>query len=483
MPRILVGAYFQETNDFHPNDTVYEDFNIVSGEALLKTTEDVMAGAVQALSLRDDVEIIPTYSATMGAGGTITHECFSRISSELLNALEKNKTGVDGVYLNMHGAMAAEVDKDPEGYILQEVRNMVGPDVPIVASFDMHGTITRRMLKNMDGCSILHTYPHIDWYETGQRAIYVLLRILDGANPVIASVYTPTMVRGDELKTATGVHGTFVRHLQRLEEREDVLAGGIMLGHPPTDCPEQGSRIIVITDDNSTLAEKEALRIGQNFWDMRERMQCVLHSVEEGIAIAKKASGAVIFSDAADATSSGAPGTSNTILKGFLESDYKGKVLFPIRDAPAIIKAMEAGVGQTITMEIGGTRDPRFTPVVVTGVVEILGRRGHEPIAVLQCDNITIFMSTEGGTLCDRWMYPDFGQDPETFDVVIQKLPHTPFEWYDEWAERTITIDVPGAASPNIPTLGHHLVPRPIYPLDPDMTFTPAVEVKGPDRS
>ena len=181
---------------------------------------------------------------------------------------------------------------------------MVGPDVPIVASFDMHGTITRRMLKNMDGCSILHTYPHIDWYETGQRAIYVLLRILDGANPVIPSVYTPTMVRGDELKTATGVHGTFVRHLQRLEERDDVLAGGIMLGHPPTDCPEQGSRIIVITDDNRTLAEKEALRIGQNFWDMRERMQCVLHSVEEGIAIAKKASGAVVFSDAADATSS-----------------------------------------------------------------------------------------------------------------------------------------------------------------------------------
>ena len=79
--------------------------------------------------------------------------------------------------------------------------------MPVVASFDMHGTITRRMLSHMDGCSILHTYPHIDWYETGARAAGVLLRILDGARPVIASVYTPTMVRGDELKTATGVHG------------------------------------------------------------------------------------------------------------------------------------------------------------------------------------------------------------------------------------------------------------------------------------
>ena len=74
-------------------------------------------------------------------------------------------------------------------------------------------------------------------------------------------------------------------------------------------------------------------------------------------------------------------------------------------------------------------------------------------------------------------MYPAFGQDPKRFDVVVKKLPHTPDEWYDDWAERTLTIDAPGAASPNIPTLGHRFVTRPMYPLDPDMTFTPEVEV------
>lgn len=482
MPRIIVGGFFQETNDFHPNDTEYNQFNVVVGKDIINPDNGVMGGAVHALLQCDDMDIVPSYSATMGAGGTITDACFEQISTELLTSLTDNLAGVDGVYLNLHGAMAAESEKDPEGYILQEVRKMVGPDIPIVASFDMHGTITRRMLENMDGCSILHTYPHIDWFETGERAIYVLLRILDGAQPIIASVYTPTMVRGDELKTATGVHGTFIRHLQRLEERDDVLACGIMLGHPPTDCPEQGSRVIVITDGNRDLAETEALRIGQNFWDMRERMQCVLHSVEEGIEIAGKAKGPVIFADAADATSSGAPGTSNTILKGFLESDYPGKVLFPIRDEPAVKKAMEAGIGSIITVPVGGTMDPRFTPVEVTGTVTMIGLRGDEPIAVLQCGNITIFMSVIGGTLCDRQLYPDFGQDPKQFDVIIQKLPHTPYEWYDEWAERTITIDSPGAASPNIPTLGHRFVPRPIYPLDPEMTYTPHVEVYASNR-
>jgi microcystin degradation protein MlrC len=477
MPKIIVAHYFQETNSFHPNPTTYENFGVTRGEDLIRDGRGVVNGAVDQFAKRSDVEIVPTYGAGMGAGGTITHECFERISSECLEAIGENSAGADALYFSMHGAMAAEIEKDPEGYMLQEARNILGPDVPIVISLDMHGTVSRRMLRNMQGASILHTYPHIDWYETGERAATMLLSILDGAKPIIASVYTPTMVRGDELKTATGVHGTFIRHLERLEDRDDVLAGGIMLGHPPTDCPEQGSRIIIVTDNNRELAEREALRIGQNFWDMRERMQCVLYSVEEAIENAKKANGAVVFSDAADATSSGAPGTSNDILKGFLRSDYTGRVLFPIRDEPAVRRAMEAGIGTTITVPLGGTKDSRFTPIDVEVTVEVLSLRGDVPIAVLRAGNITIVAATQGGILCDRWMYTALGQEPKTFDVIIQKLPHTPYEFYDEWAVRNMTIDVPGAASPNIKTLGHEIVPRPIYPLDEDMTFTPEVEV------
>ncbi|MDE0301533.1 MAG: M81 family metallopeptidase [Candidatus Poribacteria bacterium] len=477
MPKIIVAHYFQETNSFHPNPTAYEDFGVTRGEDLISDGRGVVNGAVDQFAKRSDVEIVPTYGAGMGAGGTITHECFEQISSECLEAIQQNSAGADALYFSMHGAMAADIEKDPEGYMLQEARNILGPDVPIVISLDMHGTVTRRMLRNMQGASILHTYPHIDWYETGERAATMLLSILDGAKPVIASVYTPTMVRGDELKTATGVHGTFIRHLERLEERDDVLAGGIMLGHPPTDCPEQGSRIIIVTDNNRELAEREALRIGQNFWDMRERMQCVLYSVEEAIENAKKANGSVVFSDAADATSSGSPGTSNDILKGFLKSDYTGRVLFPIRDEPAVKRAMEAGIGSTITVPLGGTKDSRFTPIEVEVTVEVLSLRGDVPIAVLRAGNITIVAATQGGILCDRWMYTELGQEPKTFDVIIQKLPHTPLEYYDEWAVRNMTIDVPGAASPNIKTLGHEIVPRPIYPLDEDMTFTPEVEV------
>ena len=269
----------------------------------------------------------------------------------------------------------------------------------------------------------------------------MLLCILEGAKPFIASVYTPTMVRGDELKTATGVHGTLIRYCERLEERNDVLAAGIMLGHPPTDVPEQGSRIVIVTDGNKKLAAQEALKLGTDFWAMRARMQCVLYRVEDAIEVAEKANGPVIFSDAADATSSGAPGTSNAILKGFLQSDYTGRVLFPIRDEPAVEKAMETGIGHTIIVSLGGTKDSRFIPLEVEVMVELLSTGNYFSrdgrienagfLAVLRAKNITIVVSTQSGVLCDYSMYLGLVQDPKKFDVIIVKLPHTPHDLYD----------------------------------------------------
>ncbi|MBV7340026.1 M81 family metallopeptidase [Chloroflexi bacterium TSY] len=458
MPNIIIASCFQETNSFNPNPTIYSDFSVFRGQALLN------AGMAE-----------------------ITQACWEQIAGECLDAIEKESTGADALYFAMHGAMAVESETDPEGYLLEEVRNRLGTDIPIVVSLDMHGTITRRMLQQMDGVAILHTYPHIDWFQLGERTAVQLLRILDGACPVIGTVYTPTMVRGDELKTATGVFGTFIRHCKRLEESDDVLGAGIMLGHPPTDVPEQGSRVIIVTDNNRTLAEKEALALGRDFWAMRKRMQCVLHSVEEAIEIAQKSTGPVIFSDAADATSSGATGASNVILKGLLESNYQGSVLFPIRDALAVERAFAVGIGSTITLPLGGTVDFRFTPIEVEATVELLsnGRYIDEqgeicfggPIAVLRTGSITIVVSAEPAVLCDYSMYFGIGQDPRHFDLVIIKLPHTPHEQYDAWAVRNLTIDVPGAASPNIKTLNHQLVSQPIYPLDEEMDFTPQVEI------
>ena len=155
MPKILYASCFQETNSFHPNPTMYGMAGVQYGRDLMTSG----TGALDTFAKRPDIEVVPTYGIGMGAVGTVTQECFERFSKECLGEIEENSDGADGLFFSMHGAMAADVAKDPEGYLLRGCRQILGPDVPIVISLDMHGTVTRCMLQNMNGAAILHTYP------------------------------------------------------------------------------------------------------------------------------------------------------------------------------------------------------------------------------------------------------------------------------------------------------------------------------------
>ena len=133
---------------------------------------------------------------------------------------------VDGIYACLHGSMVAEDEPDPEGYLLAETRRIVGEDVPIVVSLDLHGVLTRRMLREADAIVCYLTYPHVDFRSTGERAARLLLRILDeGARPVTARVTIPALVRGEELITDTGSFGRLTRRAAALEASERRAVG------------------------------------------------------------------------------------------------------------------------------------------------------------------------------------------------------------------------------------------------------------------
>src|SRR5207244_11525329 len=138
--------------------------------------------------------------------GLLPAEGWSRLSSEVIAAVSKSAdSGIEGVYFSMHGAMGADGELDPEGYILSETRRIVGESTPIVISLDLHGILTDRMLRQIDGLAIYQTYPHVDFADTGRRAAELLVRLLtERVRPVIARVVIPALVRGDELITKTG---------------------------------------------------------------------------------------------------------------------------------------------------------------------------------------------------------------------------------------------------------------------------------------
>jgi microcystin degradation protein MlrC len=385
--------------------------------------------------------------------------------------------------------MQAENENDPEGLLLEQARLILGEDIPIVISMDLHGIMTDRMLRHTDAIVVYHTYPHVDFKETGERAARLLLKILDGqANPVTAVVPVPALVRGDELITDTGS----IRHVIRAAEAlEDVkaLSAGMFWGNPFTDVPELRSNSIVVVNGDEELARNEALSLADLFWEHHEKMQVPLTSIEDALKLATKTKGTTVLMDAADATSSGASGDSNAIIRGVVDYGYRGRVLAPVVDPGAVRAAFAAGVGETIRTTVGGALDTRrFTPLPVVAKVRLLsdGQFRSESFgwnwdagdtAVLEADNLTLVVTTKPVSLFDRSLFWSVGQEPKRFDLVVVKSPHCEPQMFRDWCGRLINVDAPGSTSAKLKRLGHKVCARPVFPLDPEVRFDREVRI------
>lgn len=490
--KILILEVKQEISSFNPLPSGYDNFHILEGDALLRhrglNTE--LGGAFSVFDARPDIEVLPTILAAAGSAGLLSADGWARLSKQVLAAVAAQIDEADAVYACLHGAMAADGELDPEGYLLTEIRRMAGPNTPIVISLDLHGILTDRMLKQIDGLTLYHTYPHVDFGDTGVRAAKLLLKIADeGVKPLMARVVIPALVRGDELVTATGCYGDMIRECQRIERDGTALAAGIMIGNPFTDVPELCSQVIVSTNGDRATAEREAIRLAEEFWPQRFRMQGKLIPLGRAIAQAKTMRGPVIFTDAADATSSGATGDSNAIIAALRTAGYGGRVLAQIVDPCAAAAAHAAGVGATIEVTLGGYHDPkRYTPMPVKAQVKLLsdGNARLEtmktpltagPTAVLTFDNFTVVVLSTSVSLFDRAMYYANGCNPPDFDLIVVKSPHCEHHMFEAWAEKNFNIDAPGATSADLKSLGHTICARPVYPLDPDVNFTPGATI------
>src|SRR6185437_3059563 len=208
--------------------------------------------------------------------------------------------------------------------------------------------LTAKMIEAVNGLAIYYTYPHHDFGDTGERAAKVLLKLLrERPKTTIVRVTVPALVRGHELITETGIYGGFLRECRALEMSGEAIAAGVMIGNPFTDVPELCSQVIIMTDREPSAAVAAGERIAAAFWAERERMKAHLTSLGDAIAGAKATDGPVLFSDAADAPSSGSSGDSNLLIKGLRDAGYTKRVLAQIVDAGAAAAAHKAGVGAT----------------------------------------------------------------------------------------------------------------------------------------
>lgn len=494
MPRILIAECKQEVSTFNPVPSGYRDFRIVSGRPMIEYHRGVREEISGALSVFDQVsgiELVPSVGASsITSGGILTAEDWARLSGEILAGI-RDAAPVDAIYFCLHGAMQAAGENDPEGFLLQETRTILGEEIPIVISLDLHGICTDRMLTHSNAAVVYHTYPHVDFFETGARAARVLLRILTGeARPVTARVNVPALVRGDELVTEEGSIKECLDLAKQIEASETGLSAAMMWGNPFTDVPELMSRSLVVTDGDEEAAREHAEKIAATFWQHHEKMQVPLTPLEDAVRqAAGVSSGTVVMMDAADATSSGASGDSNAILAELLRQGYAGTALVPVVDPAAVRVAFAAGIGATVNVAIGGTLDSaRFQPVELQARVRMLsdGKFRSESFgwhwdsgdtAVLESGRVTLVVGTRPVSLFDRsWFYAN-GQDPKRFDLVIVKSPHCESHMFADWCAKLINVDAPGSTSANLKSLGHTICARPVFPLDDGVTFEPVTRI------
>jgi microcystin degradation protein MlrC len=494
MPRILIAECKQEVSTFNPGLSGYDDFTIRHGQSILDYHRQVrseVGGALSVFDATSGVELVPTCSAHfITSGGTLADAAFERLAGELLSSIKAAPT-VDGVYFSLHGAMATQSEGDPEGWLLEQTRKIVGEKVPIVISLDLHGILTDRMLDQSDAAVAFHTYPHVDFFGTGERAARLLLRIVAGeVKPVTAKVTVPALVRGDELITASGSIRHAVNAAKAVEQSPGGLSAAMMWGNPFTDVPALASNSFVVTDNDPALAEREALRIASLFWEHHEKMRVPLTSLADAARMTKaNTSGTVVLVDAADATSSGASGDSNAILRALIDAGYEGAALMPIVDPGAVQAAFQAGVGSAVKTTIGGALDAaRFTPLPIEGRVRMLSdgwfhsETARElwqagPTAVIQVGNITLIVTSRAVSLYDRALFLAHGCDPKHFGAVVVKSPHCEPHMFKEWAALYIDVDAPGSTSANLRSLGHTKCARPMFPLDADVPFKPQAKL------
>jgi microcystin degradation protein MlrC len=380
--------------------------------------------------------------------------------------------------------MAAEEHPDVEGEILQAVRAVVGKQVPVVATLDLHANVTQAMVSAADALVLYHTAPHVDVLETGERGAAVLARILRGAKCRTAFIKIPCVLPAERANTeaAAGVSADLKRKLQSLERRPEVLAAGLATVQPRLDVPELGSTVVVTTDDQPDLAANLCRELADELWQRRREYLPELISIEAGVRQAhENPTGLVVLSDAADATTSGAPGDSVWILKELLKYDWPRPVLVTVVAPEIVAAAQRLGVGQTWSGRIGGLRDHVFgTRIPLSAQVERLfdarfvmsGHLGKNLAidmgrsAVLRVGEIRIVVTTRSGPHFAPELFQAAGHDPFAAAVVVAKSPCGFRAVYQSKAAAIYSIGAPGCAPPNFWEYEYPLRPRPLWPWE-----------------
>ncbi|MFB0543927.1 MAG: M81 family metallopeptidase, partial [Candidatus Bathyarchaeia archaeon] len=439
-------------------------------------------GAFIDVAEEEGFELIPTIHASTSPSVTVPREVFNHLLGKLLDGV-KMAGKVDGVLLSMHGGGYSEEYPDLEGKVFEEVRRVVGPDVPIGSMHDFHSNITQKWVDNVNVILGYDTYPHVDVYERALEVAGLIVRTIRKEIRPTMAMAKPGMVPALQAQF-TGRHPfkTLLEKAHEFEEEEKVLGVWVAGGFPWSDFPDVGMGVIAITDNDLELAEKKAREIADLAWRMRRDFLVGPMPVREAIEEAMGAEeGPYVLADIGDNPGGGGPCDGTVLLKALVEMGAQNAVLAVMKDPEAVAKALGAGVGEEVTMKIGGKTDEMHgPPLEVTGRVKVVsdGRfmptgpmaRGLEAdlgrTVVLRVGGVDVILAERRVQPTTLALYRSVGIEPKDKRIIAVKssvhyrAAHTPI------AKKIVEVDTPGVTSPRLAGFPFKNLKRPMFPFD-----------------
>jgi microcystin degradation protein MlrC len=491
--RVGIIALLHESNTFINQPTTLAHFQqdlLLRGEEgrRLADTLHEVGGFFRGLA-NAGIDAVPIFAARALPHGPVSAEALERLIAMMAEDLKKAGP-VDGLLVAPHGAMVSEHALDTDGYWLTHLRQKVGPDLPIMGTLDPHGNLSPRMVSATDALISYRTNPHVDQRERGEEAANLMALTLKGElRPTQAAAFPPFIINIERQRTAEAHCAEQYEFSDRMRYRPGVLANSLMLGFPYADVPEMGSAVIVVTDRNPAQAQELADDWGNFFWSRRQQFVGRLIDIPAALERAAKLDGPICLLDMGDNVGGGSPGDGTLLAHALLEKpiDDAFVCLFDPYSAQLCI---DAGVGATVRLRVGGKIDDRLGPPLEStfevkhlcdGRFEELqvrhgGIRSFDqgPTAVVQTvHGLTIMLTSRRMAPFSLCQLTSCGVQPEKFHLLVAKGVHAPVAAYQPVCKHFIRVNTPGVTTADLSQLEFHKRRQPMFPFEPDMEWQP----------
>lgn len=485
--RIGILGLQHESNTFIDAATTIDLFRretLAVGAEIIDQFADAhheIGGFIQGLR-EAGAEIVPIFAAWAMPAGVISSGCADELLATMLGGLD-DAGALDGLLVAPHGAGVSEGERDFDGYWLSQLRQRVGPDMPMVCTLDLHANLSRRMIDACNATIAYRSNPHLDQRQRGLEAARLLMGTLEGRfRPTQAAAFPPLAINIERQDSAQEPCRSLFARADQMRKRPGVLSNSVLLGFPYADVEEMGTALVVVTDDDARLAQELAAELAGYLWDNRQKFVAELTGIEEAIEKAAGLESPVCLLDMGDNIGGGSAADGTAIGHAVCKRGDL-RTFMAINDPEAAAEASAAGPGAVLNLRIGGKVDqlhgvPLQVQCTVCSVHDgtfTESKPRHGGRTTYQMGTTAIVETAKGLViqLTSKRTAPfslnqitSCGVDPSRFQILVAKGVIAPVAAYAEACNHFIRVNTPGVTTADMARLEYHHRRRPLFPFE-----------------